>query len=42
MLHMPGAIHSPAPLAPDAFQMPKADDDFHSTAKEIVKSWTPQ
>jgi hypothetical protein len=29
MLHMPGVVHSSLGLAPDAFQMAKANDDFH-------------
>ena len=29
VLQMPGVVHPPTRLAPDAFQMPKADDDFH-------------
>jgi hypothetical protein len=29
MLHMPGVVRSSPPLAADAFQMAKADDDFH-------------
>jgi hypothetical protein len=26
---MPGVVHPPTRLTPDAFEMPKADDDFH-------------
>jgi hypothetical protein len=26
---MPGAVHHPTRLTPDALEMPKADDDFH-------------
>ena len=29
MLQMPGVVHSSLPLAANAFQMAKADDDFH-------------
>jgi hypothetical protein len=31
MLHMPGIVHSYRPLAIDAFQMAKTDDNFHCT-----------
>jgi hypothetical protein len=30
MLHMPGVVHPPSPFSKDAFQMAKANDDFHN------------
>jgi hypothetical protein len=29
VLHMPGVVRPPTRLTPDAFEMPKAGDDFH-------------
>ena len=44
MLHMPGIIRSFPPLVADAFQMAKANDDFHfsevpSTDPRNVDPW---
>jgi hypothetical protein len=44
MLHMPGIIRSFPPLVADAFQMAKANDDFHfsevpSTVPRNVDPW---
>jgi hypothetical protein len=41
---MPGVIHPPTRLTPDAFEMPKGDGDFHLRVRPALRGahvWIP-